>query len=207
MKGFASLNYNLIFKILCAPKIIPFACRISLLCDLSVLSVHISLPESWDAPDDLVYVLWFVQSWVRMVSWIKLNKRKEGKNSSQCGGLTFLYIISKWNIDMTKNTCYLNLTQGSNTVIEESAQPLSLILAILESLQEWSITMNPAYQREVNMLHPWNIHIVGIWPLWSSFFLPDHSISVEKSAFAGNLNCLIGLVYEKTSWRAMDYVV
>lgn len=62
MKGLASLNYNFIFKILCMPKIIPFECRISLLCDLCVLSVHTSLPESQDAPDDLVYMLWFVQS-------------------------------------------------------------------------------------------------------------------------------------------------
>lgn len=57
VKSFASLNYNLIFKILCVPKIIPFACWISLLCDLCVLSVHISLPESWHVPDGLVYML------------------------------------------------------------------------------------------------------------------------------------------------------
>lgn len=60
-KGLASLNYILNFKVLYMPKIIPFACRISLLYDLCVFSVHTSLPESLDASDDLAYVLWFVQ--------------------------------------------------------------------------------------------------------------------------------------------------
>lgn len=64
---------------------------------------------------------------------------------------------------MTNNNFYLNLTQDSNTLIEESAQPL--ILAMLESLQDWSLTRNPAYQREGNVLHPCNTHIVVIWPL------------------------------------------
>lgn len=62
MKDFASLNYNLIFKILCMSKIILFACWIPFLCDWCVLSVDTFLPVSQDAPDDLVYVLWFVQS-------------------------------------------------------------------------------------------------------------------------------------------------
>lgn len=66
---------------------------------------------------------------------------------------------------MTKNNCYLNLTQGSNIVIEDSAQPLCLFLAILGSSQDWSLTVNPANQREVNKLHLWNIHIVVIWLL------------------------------------------
>lgn len=39
------------------PKIIPFACRISLLYDLCVFSVYTSLPESLNASDDLAYVL------------------------------------------------------------------------------------------------------------------------------------------------------
>lgn len=66
---------------------------------------------------------------------------------------------------MTNNNFYLNLTQDSNALMEESAQPLCLVLAMLESLQDWSLTTNPAYQREGNVLHPWNTHIVIIWPL------------------------------------------
>lgn len=60
-KSLASLNYILNFKVLTMPKIFPFACRISLVHDLCVFSVHTSLPESLDASDDLAYVLWFVQ--------------------------------------------------------------------------------------------------------------------------------------------------
>lgn len=60
-KGLASLNYILNFQVLCMPKIIPFASRISLLYDLFVFSVQTSLPKSLDASDDLAYILWFVQ--------------------------------------------------------------------------------------------------------------------------------------------------
>lgn len=133
MKGFTSLNYNLIFKILCMPKIIPFACQISLLWDLCVLSVPTSLPESQDAPDDLVYVLWFVQSNLVWSPGSNQIKGRKAKILCNVEGWHFFYIINKRNISMTKNNCYLNLTQGSNAVIEESAQPPCLILAMLES--------------------------------------------------------------------------
>lgn len=117
VKGLASLNYNSIFKILCMPKIIPFACWISLPCYLCVLNVHTSLPESWDAPDDLVYVLWFVQSESVWSPGSNQIKGRKVKILCYVEGLTFFLHCEQVKRQYDKEWLLLK-PQGSTTVIE-----------------------------------------------------------------------------------------